>query len=155
MKLLEVLILMYSISEVAKKMEMTIPTLRYYDNLGLFPNLKKNKSGNRIFSEEDIEVVRIIKYLKKSGMQLTEIKEFIEWCKEGDSTLDKRLNLFKSQKEKVIRQMSELQETLDLIEFKEWYYSKAIKDGTESIVKHTPLNKVPKELQKKFKNCHC
>ncbi len=146
---------MYSISEVAKKMEMTIPTLRYYDNLGLFPNLKKNKSGNRVFSEEDIEVVRIIKYLKKSGMQLTEIKEFMEWCKEGDSTLDKRLNLFKNQKEKVIRQMSELQETLDLIEFKEWYYSKAIKDGTESIVKHTPLNQMPKELQEKFKNCHC
>ena len=119
---------MYSISEVAKKMEITIPTLRYYDNLGLFPNLKKNKSGNRVFSEEDIEVVRIIKYLKKSGMQLTEIKEFMEWCKEGDSTLDKRLNLFKNQKEKVIKQMSELQETLDLIEFKEWYYSKAIKD---------------------------
>lgn len=146
---------MYNISEVAKKMETTIPTLRYYDNLGLFPNLKKNKSGNRVFSEEDIEVVRIIKYLKKSGMQLTEIKEFMEWCKEGDSTLDKRLNLFKNQKEKVIRQMSELQETLDLIEFKEWYYSKAIKDGTESIVKHTPLNQMPKELQEKFKNCHC
>lgn len=146
---------MYSISEVAKKMEITIPTLRYYDNLGLFPNLKKNKSGNRVFSEEDIEVVRIIKYLKKSGMQLTEIKEFMEWCKEGDSTLDKRLNLFKNQKEKVIRQMSELQETLDLIEFKEWYYSKAIKDGTESIVKHTSLNQMPKKLQEKFKNCHC
>lgn len=146
---------MYSISEVAKKMKTTIPTLRYYDNLGLFPNLKKNKSGNRVFSEEDIEVVRIIKYLKKSGMQLTEIKEFMEWCKMGYSTLDKRLNLFKSQKQKVLKQMSELQETLDLIEFKEWYYSKAIKDGTESIVKNTPLNQIPKELQEKFKNCHC
>ena len=146
---------MYSISEVAKKMKTTIPTLRYYDNLVLFPNLKKNKSGNRVFSEEDIEVVRIIKYLKKSGMQLTEIKEFMEWCKRGDSTLDKRLNLFKSQKQKVLKQMSELQETLDLIEFKEWYYSKAIKDGTESIVKNTPLNQIPKELQEKFKNCHC
>ena len=146
---------MYSISEVARKMKTTIPTLRYYDNLGLFPNLKKNKSGNRVFSEEDIEVVRIIKYLKKSGMQLTEIKEFMECCKKGDSTLEKRLNLFKSQKEKVLKQMSELQETLDLIEFKEWYYSKAIKDGTESIVKNTPLNKIPKELQEKFKNCHC
>lgn len=146
---------MYSISEVAKKMKTTIPTLRYYDNLGLFPNLKKNKSGNRVFSEEDIEVVRIIKYLKKSGMQLTEIKEFMEWCKRGDSTLDKRLNLFKSQKQKVLKQMSELQETLDLIEFKEWYYSKAIIDGTESIVKNTPLNQIPKELQEKFKNCHC
>ena len=146
---------MYSISEVARKMKTTIPTLRYYDNLGLFPNLKKNKSGNRVFSEEDIEVVRIIKYLKKSGMQLTEIKEFMEWCKKGDPTLEKRLNLFKSQKEKVLKQMTELQETLDLIEFKEWYYSKAIKDGTESIVKNTPLNKIPKELQEKFKNCHC
>lgn len=146
---------MYSISDVAKKMKITIPTLRYYDNLGLFPNLKKNKSGNRVFSEEDIEVVRIIKYLKKSGMQLTEIKEFMEWCKKGDSTLDKRLNLFKSQKEKVLKQMNELQETLDLIEFKEWYYLKAIKDGTESIVKNTPLNQIPKELQEKFKNCHC
>ena len=146
---------MYSISEVAKKMKTSIPTLRYYDNLGLFPNLKKNKSGNRVFSEEDIEVVRIIKYLKKSGMQLSEIKEFIEWCKTGDSTLDKRLNLFKNQKEKVLKQMSELQETLDLIEFKEWYYSKAIKDGTESIVKNTPVNQIPKELQEKFKNCHC
>lgn len=146
---------MYSISDVAKKMKITISTLRYYDNLGLFPNLKKNKSGNRVFSEEDIEVVRIIKYLKKSGMQLTEIKEFMEWCKKGDSTLDKRLNLFKSQKEKVLKQMNELQETLDLIEFKEWYYSKAIKDGTESIVKNTPLNQIPKELQEKFKNCHC
>ena len=146
---------MYSISEVAKKMKTSIPTLRYYDNLGLFPNLKKNKSGNRVFSEEDIEVVRIIKYLKKSGMQLSEIKEFMEWCKTGDSTLDKRLNLFKNQKEKVLKQMSELQETLDLIEFKEWYYSKAIKDGTESIVKNTPVNQIPKELQEKFKNCHC
>lgn len=146
---------MYSISEVAKKMKTSIPTLRYYDNLGLFPNLKKNKSGNRVFSEEDIEVVRIIKYLKKSGMQLSEIKEFMEWCKTGDSTLDKRLNLFKKQKEKVLKQMSELQETLDLIEFKEWYYSKAIKDGTESIVKNTPVNQIPKELQEKFKNCHC
>ena len=146
---------MYSISEVAKKMEITIPTLRYYDSLGLFPNLQKNKSGNRVFSEEDIEVIRIIKCLKKSGMQLTEIKEFIGWCKEGDSTLDKRLNLFKSQKEKVMKKMNELQKTLDLIEFKEWYYSKAIKDGTESIVKNTPLNQMPEELQNKYKNSHC
>lgn len=53
-----------SISEVAEKMNLTIPTLRYYDNLGLLPNLKKNKAGNRIFTDEDIEVIRIIQYLK-------------------------------------------------------------------------------------------
>ena len=144
-----------SISEVAKKMNITIPTLRYYDNLGLLPNLKKNKAGNRIFTDEDIEVIRIIRYLKKSGMQLNEIKKFISWCKEGDATLENRLNLFKKQKEKVLQQINELQETLSLIEFKEWYYTQAVKDGTENNVKNMPLSKMPRGIQEEFKNCHC
>ena len=47
---LEVSILEFSISEVAEKMNVTVPTLRYYDNIGLFKNLKKNKAGNRVFT---------------------------------------------------------------------------------------------------------
>ena len=144
-----------SISEVARKMNLTIPTLRYYDNLGLLPNLKKNKAGNRIFTDEDIEVIRIIGYLKKSGMQLNEIKEFINWCKQGDATLENRLNLFKRRKGKVLQQINELQETLSLIEFKEWYYTKAVKDGTEKIVKNMPIQEMPIKVQEEFKNCHC
>ena len=88
----------FSISEVAEKMNVTVPTLRYYDNIGLFKNLKKNKAGNRVFTEEEVEALRVIQYLKKSGMQLTKIKEFMNWCKDGDSTLENRLNLFKKQK---------------------------------------------------------
>ena len=144
-----------SISEVAKKMNVTIPTLRYYDNIGLFKKLKKNKSGNRIFTEEDIETLRVIQYLKKSGMQLTEIREFMEWCQEGDSTIEKRLNLFKRQKENVLSEMAKLQETLNLIQYKEWYYSKALNDGTEKDVKNMSLEEMPKEVQEEFKKCHC
>ena len=145
----------HSISEVAKKMKINVSTLRYYDNIGLFQKLKKDNAGNRVFTEEDIEVLRIIQYLKKSGMQLTEIKEFMNWCKQGDSTLEKRLNLFKKQKEKVLQQISELQETLNLIEFKEWYYTKAVEEGTEENVKSIPLDKMPKDIQEEFRNCHC
>lgn len=145
----------YSISEVAKKMNVTIPTLRYYDNIGLFKKLKKNKSGNRIFTEEDIETLRVIQYLKKSGMQLIEIREFMEWCQEGDSTIEKRLNLFKRQKENVLSEMAKLQEILNLIQYKEWYYSKALNDGTEKYVKNMPLEEMPKEVQEEFKKCHC
>ena len=144
-----------SISELAKKMNVTIPTVRYYDNIGLFKKLKKNKSGNRIFTEEDIETLRVIQYLKKSGMQLTEIREFMEWCQEGDSTIEKRLNLFKRQKENVLSEMAKLQETLNLIQYKEWYYSKALNDGTEKYVKNMPLEEMPKEVQEEFKKCHC
>lgn len=136
-------------------MKINVSTLRYYDNIGLFQKLKKDNAGNRVFTEEDIEVLRIIQYLKKSGMQLTEIKEFMNWCKQGDSTLEKRLNLFKKQKEKVLQQISELQETLNLIEFKEWYYTKAVEEGTEKNVKNMPLDKMPKDIQEEFRNCHC
>ena len=45
----------FSISEVAEKMNVTVPTLRYYDNIGLFKNLKKNKAGNRVFTEENVK----------------------------------------------------------------------------------------------------
>lgn len=145
----------YSISEVAEKMKVTISTLRYYDNIGLLQNLKKNKAGNRVFSEEDIETIRVIQYLKKSGMQLIEIKEFMNWCKEGDSTLDKRLNLFTKQKEIVVSEIARLQETLNLIKYKEWYYTQAVKDGTEQNIKNMPLEKMPKEVQEEFKKCHC
>lgn len=147
-------ILEYSISQVAEKMKVTVPTLRYYDNLGLFQNLKKNQNGNRIFTEEAIEVLRIIQYLKKSGMQLMEIKEFMNWCQEGDATIEKRLKLFKTQKEKVLSEMKRLQETLNLINYKEWYYTKALEDGTEQYVKNMPLEKMPKEIQEEFKKCH-
>ena len=145
----------YSISELAKKMNLSIPTIRYYDSLGLLPNLKKNKSGNRVFKDEDIEVIRVIQYLKKSGLQLSEIKKFMSWCKQGDSTLEKRLNFFKNQKEKVYKQINDLKEALSLIEFKEWYYQEAIKDGTEKNVKNMPIEKMPKKIQKEFKICHC
>lgn len=145
----------YSISEVAKKMNLSIPTIRYYDSLGLLSNLKKNKSGNRVFKDEDIEVIRVIQYLKKSGLKLNEIKQFMNWCKQGDSTLEKRLNFFKNQKEKVYKQISDLKEALSLIEFKEWYYQEAIKDGTEKNVRNIPIEKMPKEIQKEFKKCHC
>ncbi len=145
----------YSISEVAEKMNITIPTLRYYDNIGLFQKLKKNKAGNRVFTKEDIETIRVIKYLKKSGMQLNEIKEFMDWCQKGDSTIEKRLNLFKKQKEQVLFEMAKLQETLNLIQYKEWYYTKALNDGTEQYVKNMPLEEMPKEIQEEYKKCHC
>lgn len=145
----------YSISEVAEKMNLTIPTLRYYDNIGLLQKLKKDKSGNRTFTEEDIETVRVIQYLKKSGMQLNEIREFMDWCQQGDYTIEKRLNLFKKQKENVLSEIARLQETLNLIQYKEWYYTKALNDGTEKYVKNMSLEEMPKEIQEEFKKCHC
>lgn len=144
----------YSISQVAREFGLQVSTLRYYDNIGLFTNLKKDSAGNRVFTEQDKDVIQFVLYLKKSGMQLTQIKEYIEWMHEGDSTIEKRLNMFKEQKKKVLKDMEKLKETLSLLEFKEWYYTKALEDGTEENVKKLTLEDMPEKVKKEYLKCH-
>ena len=68
-----------NIGEVSRMMNMPVSTIRYYDNEGLFTSLKKDSAGNRVFLEEDLEQLKIIECLKKSGMQIKEIKQFISF----------------------------------------------------------------------------
>ena len=76
---------MYSIGEVSKMFDLPVSTLRYYDKEGLFPDIQR-VSGMRKFSDNEIEAVRVIECLKKSGLEIKEIKQFMEWCSEVPST---------------------------------------------------------------------
>lgn len=79
-------------------------------------------------------------------MQIKEIREFMDWCAQGDSTLERRKEMFYAQRENILKKMNELQKTLDMVEFKCWYYETACKDQTEA-----KLKKVLKiECLKKF-----
>ena len=69
--------------------------------------------------------------MKKTGMQLKDIKKFVDYVKEGDSSLQKRYELFEERRKAVTEQMAELQKSLDLIEYKCWYYKTAVEAGTE------------------------
>lgn len=98
----------YTIGEMAKKMGVAPSTLRYYDKEGLLPFVERSGSGIRMFKDEDIEWLSIIECLKKTGMPIKEIKKFIDWCIEGDSTIDKRLELIDRRRERVHEQMAQL-----------------------------------------------
>lgn len=63
------------------------PTLRYYDMEGLMPFVERPPSGNRLFKESDLSDLKVIECLKATGMPIKEIKNFIDWCSEGDATL--------------------------------------------------------------------
>lgn len=125
----------YSIGEVAKMTSLSIPTLRYYDQEHFIPNLKKNVSGIRVFSEENIEAIKVIECLKKSGLSIKDIQQFMKMVKQGDETLPDRLKMFQALQKDVKKQIKELQKTLDLLDFKCKYYQKAVDDGTEKYVK--------------------
>lgn len=123
----------YSISEVAKALNLTVYTLRYYDKEGLMPFVERTHSGIRVFKETDIDALKIIECLKATGMPIKEIKHFIDWCSDGDSTLQQRSNMFLERKAIVEAQMEELKKTMEVIEHKCLYYRTALEAGTEDI----------------------
>lgn len=129
----------YSISEVAKELNLTVYTLRYYDKEGLMPFVERTASGTRLFKESDINALNIIECLKSTGMPIKEIKNFIDWCSEGDSTLQQRYDMFIERKARVEAQMEELKKTLELIEHKCWYYQTALDAGTEDVHKNDKI----------------
>ena len=88
----------YTIGEVAKMFNISISTLRFYDKEGLLLNLERDSSGVRKFNENNIETIRLIECLKKAGMQIKDIKEFIHWVDLGDKTITKRKKMFLKQK---------------------------------------------------------
>lgn len=129
----------YTISEVAQKLNLTVYTLRYYDKEGLIPFVERTPSGTRLFKESDIEALNVIECLKSTGMPIKEIKNFIDWCSEGDSTLQQRYNLFLERKAAVKAQLEELNKTMALINYKCNYYMTALDAGTEKIHKNNKI----------------
>ena len=128
---------MYTIGQVSKMFHLPISTLRYYDKEGLFPNMQRS-SGIRRFDDQEIEALRVIECLKKSGMDIKNIKQFMQWCAEGSKTYPQRLEMFQRQGEAVEREIARMQKALDMIRFKCWYYETALKDGGEDRIKQTP-----------------
>ena len=145
---------MYTIGEVSEMFNLPIPTLRYYDKEGLLNDLERDKSGIRKFNDKTLEALRIIECLKKSGMQIKDIKQFMHWCAMGDKTLNKRKEMFETQKVNIENQMKDLQKVLDMVKYKCWYYSKAVKEGTEKNIKNMTIEEMPKDIRKLYENAH-
>lgn len=144
---------MYTIGQVSQMFNIPISTLRYYDKEGFFPNLKRS-SGIRRFGEQDIEALKVIECLKESGLELKDVKQFIKWATKGSSTYKNRKELFEKRKIAVEQEIRKLQKTLNILEYKCWYYDKAIKDGTEDKIYKMLPNKLPTKIQKLYNSFH-
>ena len=144
---------MYTIGQVAEMFGLPISTLRYYDKQGLFPNMER-VSGIRKFSGTEIEALRVIECLKKAGMEIRDIKQFMDWCKEGPATYPQRKELFETQKAHMEEEITRMNCTLDMLKFKCWYYEQAIKDGSEDRLKALIPDHLPDGIRKAYENAH-
>lgn len=137
----------YSIGAVAKIMGVAPSTLRYYDKEGLLPRVERNAGGLRVFNDDDLGTLRMIECLKRAGLSIKDIRQFMEWCEEGDGTLDKRLQMFRERRAAVQQQMADLQATLDMIDYKCWYYETAEEAGSANAPEKMALDEMPSDMR--------
>lgn len=121
----------YTISEAADRMGVAPSTIRYYDKEGLLPEIKR-VNGIRVFDEVDMEWLKILMCLKNTGMPIKRIKEYVELSKKGDDSLAERYELIKQQRQFVQDQLEQLEYYLAELDYKDWYYQKAMSLGSAS-----------------------
>ncbi len=143
--------MIYTIGEMAKKLGVSASTLRYYDKEGLLPFMEHPKGRIRVFTDKDYQWLHIIECLKQTGMSLKDIREFLQMAMQGDETIEDRLQLFIKQREAVQQQIQKLQETLDVINFKCWYYETAKEAGTTAQLDKMKPEDYPEEYQEIYR----
>lgn len=135
----------YTISEAAEKTGLPPSTIRFYDKEGLLPNIKR-KNGIRVFEDMDLRLMGLVTCLKNTGMPIKRIRDYVELTSKGDDTLQERYEIIKAQRQFVLDQIEQLQYYLEELDFKDWYYNKALAAGSESAIN---LDDYEKETGKK------
>lgn len=137
----------YSIREISQRLGIAPSALRYYEKEGILPVLERSDTGARQFSDIDLEWLIIIDSLKKTGMPLKEIKEFVATFEEGKPTNRRRLEIIQRHKKVIKKQVEELNEFLQVLEFKEKYYQEACKEHGNEPPKSMGLEDLPPAFQ--------
>ncbi|CAM4497907.1 DNA-binding transcriptional MerR regulator [Paenibacillus endophyticus] len=110
------------IKEAAEKIGLPAHTLRYYEQEGLLPFIKRDENGNRIFNDSDLLWLELIVCLRKTDIPLSELRAIVELTKEGDSTALQRKEIFEKHKEKMMEKKRDLDDAFSKIESKIGYY---------------------------------
>ncbi len=136
----------FTIGEMAKFLNIPASTLRYYDREGMMPAIERSEGGIRMFKAQDYEWLCMIECLKRAGMPLRNIKKFVALVRQGDATITPRLEMIDAQRKEVERQISDLQEMLDVLDYKHWFYKTAQEHGTTDVPRNMSEDELPPQL---------
>ncbi|WP_208422440.1 MerR family transcriptional regulator [Latilactobacillus fragifolii] len=144
---------MYTIGQVAAMFDLPVSTIRYYDKAGLLPDIQR-VSGIRQFSDNELEALRVIECLKKSGLEIKAIKQFMDWNQAGNETFDQRKTLFEKQMVAVEAEIASLEKVRAMLRYKQWYYTEAIKAGDEDPVIAMVPDQMPPDIKQAYERSH-
>ena len=121
----------YSMKEACTLTGMSYENLKFYCNEGLVPNVKRDNRNYRIFSEHDIKWIQSLNCLKGCGMTISEMKEYLALCLEGESSIPARKEILSRKKEALLQSIQELQKSIDYIDWKQNFYDDVLSGKTK------------------------
>ena len=122
---------MYSMKETCKKTNLTYQTLKYYCNEGLIPNVKRNENNYRVFDDNDIAWIESLSCLKNCGMSLSEMKEYLDLCLKGQSTIPERKIILERKRKSLVDELDRVQKSVDYIDWKQGFYDDVLSGKTK------------------------
>lgn len=117
---------MYTMMQVCREVGMTYQTLKFYCNEGLVPNVKRDKNNRRIFDEKDIKWINDLTCLKRCSMSIQEMKEYLDLCLQGASTIPLRKELLAKKQEALRLSIKELEDSVAYIDWKQNFYDEVL-----------------------------
>lgn len=104
-----------TITEVSKQFDLTPDTLRYYERIGLIPPVPRNKSGVRDYDENSCRWIQLMKCLRKAGVQIEALIEYVALFQKGDETVDARKGILIEQRNQLLDKLEDIKETINIL----------------------------------------
>lgn len=117
---------MYTMMQVCRELDMTYQTLKYYCNEGLVPNVKRDGNNRRVFDEKDMKWIKDLTCLKKCSMSILEMKEYLDLCLQGETTIMQRKEMLTKKRESLLVSIKELEDSVDYIDWKQNFYNEVL-----------------------------
>ena len=121
----------YSMKETCEATGLTYDALKFYCNEGLVPNVKRDKNNYRIFDDNDINWIKSLSCLKNCGMSIVEMKEYLDLCLKGESSIPERKVILEAKLRELKHKMQEIQDSIDYIHWKQGFYDDVLSGKTE------------------------
>lgn len=113
---------MYTMMQVCRELDIKYQTLKFYCNEGLVPHVKRDKNNRRIFDERDVKWIKDLQCLKKCGMSIQEMKDYLDLCLAGPSTIMTRKQLLDKKQAQLRDEVKKLKESIAYIDWKQNFY---------------------------------
>lgn len=119
---------MYTMMQVCRELDMTYQTLKFYCNEGLVPNVKRDANKRRVFDESDVKWIKDLTCLKKCGLSIQEMKDYLELCLAGESTIVLRKEMLAKKQERLRQTIKELEDSIAYIDWKQNFYDEVLSE---------------------------